>query len=130
MIWRLRGFACCQKKLLKKFICINGLNVYHESCRERFKNVRAIEGHVVECCVKDETDRNLQKENSTLKSIIQREFEEECRKLAEENPKIMEALKELEEVGSLKDKQMETIKMRMKTLKEESVQNEILMEKR
>ncbi|KAL3290195.1 hypothetical protein HHI36_023554 [Cryptolaemus montrouzieri] len=101
--------------------------MYHESCREGFKNVRVIEGHVVQCCAKDETGRNLLKENSSLKTIIQREFEEECRKLTEENSKIMEALKELEEVGSLKDKQIETIKERMKTLEKEFVRNEILM---
>ncbi|KAL3287563.1 hypothetical protein HHI36_002030 [Cryptolaemus montrouzieri] len=65
-----------------------------------------------------------------FENYVRREFEEQCRKLTEENSKIMEALKELKEVGSLKDKQIETIKERMKTLEEEFAQNDILLEKK
>ncbi|KAL3283523.1 hypothetical protein HHI36_006662 [Cryptolaemus montrouzieri] len=100
---------CCANKPFKNYVCINCLGVYHESCMERLKNLKLLRGYKVECCEKEEIQSNLLRENQTLKNIIQNEFEEECRKLLEENCRFKEELENLKEELNLKDRKLENV---------------------
>ncbi|KAL3269762.1 hypothetical protein HHI36_008822 [Cryptolaemus montrouzieri] len=63
-------FKCCADKPFKNYLCINCVRIFHNSCIERAKH-KVLEAHIIECCIGEETQRNLLKENTTLRSIKQ-----------------------------------------------------------
>ncbi|KAL3278721.1 hypothetical protein HHI36_016252 [Cryptolaemus montrouzieri] len=75
-----------------------------------------------------ETQRNLLKENTTLRSIIQSEFEDEYKKLVEENSIIESKLQDLEAEISFKDKHIMNEREKGKKLEEEYLHNEKQLE--
>ncbi|KAL3283573.1 hypothetical protein HHI36_006712 [Cryptolaemus montrouzieri] len=77
---------------------------------------------------KEEMQSNLLSENQTLKNIIQNEFEEEFRKLLEENCRFKDELENLKEELNLKDMQLENVKVKMRQLEDEYILNETQLE--
>ncbi|KAL3283584.1 hypothetical protein HHI36_006722 [Cryptolaemus montrouzieri] len=128
----MKGILCCAKKPFKIYVCINYLGVYHESCIERLSNLKLLRGYKVECCEKEEMQIKpcvfYLIENQTLKNIIQMEFEGECRKLLEKNCRFKDELENLQEELNLKDMQLENVKVKMRQLEDEYIQNETQLE--
>ncbi|CAH1099747.1 unnamed protein product [Psylliodes chrysocephalus] len=63
-------FKCCQNKIFVNYICIRCINIFHQSCLERMKNVKILKGYRVicsiECAEKDDSCAGVENDPEEL----------------------------------------------------------------